>query len=577
MAFYTNHGKTKFTGDWKVGSKIYPLQVVKNALDNAFPSRIQFSCPQYAPASQLFPLVDIALYPDFSEYWGLDVLHDGTSFLEYYDNTDGQWKSFPVTGGIPAAKFGCRVTADISSILNDLVSAGNPPWHIRIRWSDGTLANADLDDPYLVTIDSLETVRIWPSAEVEQAINKDTVSSLVDTTPTKFRFTVPEDIDNTWTPVVTIANNQVFSNGGTRYAVTSNLRSAGSHGCYLYDGATWASTCSAQIWNAGMPGLVDLKQLFGSAAVSSAITSNGSDMPGMVKYHWVDASGEQMTDDQSLSLGAAGGVVNPSGTAANAIADALGDRYVPMPEEIVDSTTVNAYIPALEGGKVYRFTQPLESLVIGADYTGTNEASIIFSAGRAVATDTIQLTFTRPGGSFTIPLTKDGDEYSFDNFGDITTYGAGSDDGYYYDKLAYGEIRCARTSGSKWVVESVVTEQQIWKEGGIEFTHEIDTWIASSTDNMQTWTYNDSTNARFYWQESEWIEDDAFTWEVHDGYYSLSIPPVNSEEHDCDVVVPADVKLFNSSAIVVSSGGQYEFNLCNGILVGGELYDQVTE
>ena len=362
MSFFTSHGKTKFNDSWKVGGKVYPLAAVKYALEAAFPRKIQFICPHHT-ATQLYPSVDIALYPDFREYWGLDVLHDETTWLKLYNrsghNDSDTWTDFPSTG-IPPAFQGCEVCADISDILDDIIAAGNPPWHIRIRWSDGTTTTDGLETS-MVDIPALETVRTWPSTEVGQQVNKDTVWPLVascvrpgygisatssglevarvanggialsyggvavDSTVARIgcmQLTVPEDISGEWFLHVDIADNIDFEHdpsGMNRHAASYDYRTASAQGLYVYDGEIWTTgERSVQQWNAGMSVVVDLRTLFGDLSIYMN-DADGNGARGLVRYYWTDDTGEQMTDSQSVFLGTQPGNANPVGMAAGAI------------------------------------------------------------------------------------------------------------------------------------------------------------------------------------------------------------------------------------------------------------------
>lgn len=253
--------------------------------------------------------------------------------------------------------------------------------------------------------------------------------------------------------------------------------------------------------------------------------------------------------------------------------------------EIVSSGSVG-HIPVLSGGMCYRFTDPLVSLTIGSITSSLRETDILFTAGAVVSPppeikvkyrtganwewddemeeevenpvySVVTLTSSGAGYAYTVPSNLPWYEYTHPE--EESRTGSGW--------LSGGSFTCAN-SGGKWVLSAhAVTEftRRLEYDDDITDSRILDTWLASSTDGMTTWTVNTARGARLY---AQWF-DEYMMWDITDVDASPEIgaAPVSTT---CDVVLPSGALLVNSSAITVESGHRYEMNVKYGAIVTGE-------
>ena len=261
--------------------------------------------------------------------------------------------------------------------------------------------------------------------------------------------------------------------------------------------------------------------------------------------------------------------------------------------EVVSGGSVG-YIPVLSGGTCYRFTDPLTVLSIGAVASSLQESDILFVAGAVVSPPPeIKVKYQtgatweyddEAGGDIEFPvysaftLTSSGAGYGYTVPSNLPWYEWGHGDDPEVNNgsgwLSGGSFTCASSSG-KWVISAHgVTEfmHRLEYDDDITTSRILDTWLASSTDGMTTWTVNTAQGARLY---AQWF-DDLMTWDTADVDASPEIDaaPVPTP---CDVILPSGTLLVNSSAITVESGHRYEMNLKYGAIVTGEVMEASNE
>lgn len=269
---------------------------------------------------------------------------------------------------------------------------------------------------------------------------------------------------------------------------------------------------------------------------------------------------------------------------------------VPLPSHIIDSTSTSAYIPVLSGGMIYEYTQPLAVLSIGEIQSSIQETDILFTAGAIVSLP----------ASVNIKC-QTGEEYDWNEVvGDIITpiYGhnfamvssgngyapcvidamewynfEGMDDIGYpascYSVLSNGSFTCT-SDGGKWTISAVGVSQYISntidrdEDSYIdERTEVFNTWIASSTDNMVTWTLNDAVTINVGWHSDMGGDDFLINTEFVVDAPLVIVP--------CDVALSSGATLVNSSAITIESGGRYEMNVKYGAIITAEWMEKSDE
>lgn len=287
------------------------------------------------------------------------------------------------------------------------------------------------------------------------------------------------------------------------------------------------------------------------------------------------------------------------------MADNVSGRGGASATEIVSGGSVGR-IPVLSGGVLYRFTDPLTALSIGAITSSVDESEILFTAGATVSPPTeIKLRY-RTGENYDwidddegghdevtpiftdLSLTSSGAGYActigsrvWENFG-------AEDDNEYHSVLSGGSFTCAST-GEKWVISAHGITQYTsdsvgeWQEGEYdpetgdpisdgdmvyhteESSRIIDGWVASSTD-LNTWTINRNVTIRcLFW--SDW---DCMT---NGGDVSAEAVIASAIVTPCDLALPSGALLVNSDAIQVESGHRYEMNVRHGAIVTGDVVE----
>ena len=269
--------------------------------------------------------------------------------------------------------------------------------------------------------------------------------------------------------------------------------------------------------------------------------------------------------------------------------------------EVVSGGSVG-YIPVLSGGMCYRFTDPLVALSVGSITSSLDETDILFTAGAIVSPPvSVTVAFVK-GSSYSWVDDDDGGHYETTPFYESITL-ASSGTGYAYavpasqgwyeeynegddytcsSYLSGGSFTCS-SAGGKWVISAHNVTQVCydeWREYDEE-TEEEDVYnsttsrtvnglIASSTDNMTTWSINNAVTIRYcHWdgENGDWQDDNSLASEI--GAPATVTP--------CDVVLPSGALLVNSSAVTVESGHRYEMNLKHGAIVTGEIMEASNE
>ena len=274
--------------------------------------------------------------------------------------------------------------------------------------------------------------------------------------------------------------------------------------------------------------------------------------------------------------------------------------------EIVSGGSLG-YIPVLSGGKCYRFTDPLLSLSIGSITSTLEEADVLFTAGATITpapTVTVRYLIGEHGEyyededvggweeavpdhhDFVLSSTGSGGyvcnlpvSVAWENYSDQNQECDGNSP-TFSSYLAGGSFTCTGSGGS-WVISAhniiqhtsdhyyveVEGDEESYWEGEDEVTSRvIDGWVASSTDNMQTWTINTSITIRCCW----WSDLDC---EMRGDLSPAAEIVASATVIPCSVALPSGAKLINSSAIVLESGHQYELNAKYGAIVMGDVVE----
>ena len=189
--------------------------------------------------------------------------------------------------------------------------------------------------------------------------------------------------------------------------------------------------------------------------------------------------------------------------------------------EVVDSTTTSASL-AVDGGTVYRFTQPLTDLTISAMPSGTQEAAVIFSGGAVSAPGSAAISFVSKyageyeseeaeeppiiSGSRTITLTQTGSGafvFAPENYlwCDDPGRGGAIDPASARIVLSGGSFSCVSSGGSvvfsadhiveytSKLMEDEDTMQQVWQVS----SRIISGTVAESSDGGNTWNFGGVT------------------------------------------------------------------------------------
>ena len=260
--------------------------------------------------------------------------------------------------------------------------------------------------------------------------------------------------------------------------------------------------------------------------------------------------------------------------------------FAPRQTEVVSGGSVG-YIPVVSGGMCYRFTDPLATLSVGSITSSLDETDILFTAGASVT----------PPVSVGIRY-QVGEQYDYDDDeGDIsvpvysTLVLSGSGTGYVcnvpasrgwysaYDEdndetkigyLSAGSFTCA-SAGGKWIA-SAHNVTEVMTAGGESSSRVLNTWIASSTDGMATWTFNSAAGTALY---AAWWDD--YDWGMHEDSFFASAITASATVTPCDVVLPSGALLVNSSVVTVESGHRYEMNVKHGAIVTAEWMEASDE
>lgn len=267
---------------------------------------------------------------------------------------------------------------------------------------------------------------------------------------------------------------------------------------------------------------------------------------------------------------------------------------VPLQSHIIDSTSTSAYIPVLSGGMIYEYTQPLTVLSIGEIQSSIQETDILFTAGATVSPPaSIKVKYPTgqlydgegmPHGNtyLEFEMVSSGNGYAscpasntqplinftWEDWDDETP------DNNYYSELVGGSFTFETVNG-KQIISAVNVSQYSsnttfkWDEGTADYiestdehTNVLNNWIASSTDNMQTWVINNNATLTV-----GWMDDMAGDGVIYDSPATIEADQIITP---CDVILPSGTLLVNSSSVSVESGGKYEMNVKYGAIVTGE-------
>ena len=485
-----------------------------------------------------------------------------------YVNVVSSGGSTTLNFGIPRGSQGIQGVAGPSTVLH-IGNVSTIPY--------GSSAGASLSNP------------VSSGGATHQTLSLNIPNGKDASASTKIMLTVPEDISGDWYLNVKLSK----ADGSVDIEEQSGLYGY----IHVFNGSTWEDVDYVTQYHAGMPAVIDLNEFFVQQPLDFSIYKSSAN-DGVVTYYWSDGN-EQLTDAQSVILGVGLGATNPSGMAAGNIANIA--RTAIQQTEVISGGSV-AYIPVLSGGMVYHFTDPLIALSIGAVVSSLQETDILFTAGATVSPPTeIKVRYfvgedygwvdDEDGGHDettpiynSITLTSSGTGYAYAVPASHGWYEEYRDDtGLAFSSyLSAGSFTCS-SAGGKWVI-SAHNVKQVFYDERYEYDEEteqedvyssttsrnVNGLIASSTDNMTTWSINNVVTFRYcHW------DGNAYDWQDDESPASAIV--TSSTVTPCDVVLPPGALLVNSSAVTVESGHRYEMNLKHGAIVTGEIIEASNE